>query len=109
MHRLIYGIGNGRINRCQTQPWQVGLSRLHRIEITQHLSNFVVQQKGQRSGYGGIQCAGPEAILDANKAGKMHHVAYSLAYDQKSQQYKSACGSCEKYLEAKGITDLHYH
>lgn len=83
-------------------------------EINRHLTNFVVAQKGQQSGYGGVQCAEPEAILDANKSGQMHQVAYSLAYDQKSEQYKAACGSCKHYFkqgrsDGDEIIDLHYH
>jgi hypothetical protein len=70
-------------------------------EIDQHLTHMLVSVRGQSSGYGGISCAEPEAILDTESEHTRHMVAYSLAYDQQAGGYKAACGSCEKYF-AKG-------
>jgi hypothetical protein len=83
-------------------------------EISRHLSNISVAHKSQATGYGGIQCAEPEAILDAHRSRQMHRVAYSLAYDQKSKGYKAACPSCQHYFkqdrsEGDEIVDLHLH
>jgi hypothetical protein len=66
-----------------------------------------VKTKGQKSGYGGIQCAESEAIVAAAKDGILEAAVYSLAYDQSSKQYKCACGSCKKNLATHRITDLN--
>jgi hypothetical protein len=81
-------------------------------EIKRHLDNFLVQEKGQEEGYGGVFCAEPEAILNAQTNHSMHQVAYSLAYDRKSRRYKAACGSCKRYFtkdrsEGEEIVDLY--
>lgn len=71
------------------------------------LDNHVVKTKGQASGYGGIACAEPEAVINADADGRLGSVCYSLAYDLKSGGSKSACGSCKPLLAKYGITDLY--
>jgi hypothetical protein len=71
-------------------------------------------KRTQESGYGGIQCAEPAAILKLNSANRANRdskrnavAVYSLAYDRKSKSYKAACGSCRNTLSKYDITDLH--
>lgn len=75
--------------------------------ITRLLDNHAVKDIGQEMGYGGIVCAEPDAVLNADAAGVLGNVIYSLAYDLKSNSYKAACGSCKHLLKKYGITDLY--
>lgn len=82
-------------------------SKYTREEIDRHLTTHLVKVKGQKTGYGGKQCAEPNAVVKAARAGSLGNVVYSLAYDQKSRSYKAACGSCVTLLRNNNITDLH--
>lgn len=75
-------------------------------EITTYLEESIIKNKSQSQGYGGVQCAEPQAVLDMMVSMNPQKAVYSLAYDQKSKKYKPACGSCKTLLEKYKITDL---
>jgi hypothetical protein len=89
-----------------------GLAKLkQKSQARDELQITLVKNKSQATGFGGVACAEPDALMKwkAAKRGSARIAVpcYSLAYDQRTGACKPACKSCEGQLATESIIDLH--